>query len=73
MTVQAGLTLAHAARISGVSTYTLRYNEKAGLIDDVERAGSGHRRYSGDDLAWTGAHAPGLHRTRDHDLSGGAQ
>ncbi len=52
MTVQAGLTIADAARISGVSAYTLRYYEKAGLIDGVERAGSGHRRYGDEDLAW---------------------
>jgi DNA-binding transcriptional MerR regulator len=35
-----------------VSTYTLRYYERAGLIDGVARAGSGHRRYGEDDLAW---------------------
>jgi DNA-binding transcriptional MerR regulator len=52
VTVQAGLTIADAARISGVSAYTLRYYEKAGLIDGVERAGSGHRRYGDEDLAW---------------------
>jgi DNA-binding transcriptional MerR regulator len=52
VTVSAGLTIADAARISGVSAYTLRYYEKAGLIDGVERAGSGHRRYSDEDLAW---------------------
>jgi DNA-binding transcriptional MerR regulator len=83
VTVQAGLTIADAARISGVSAYTLRYYEKAGLIDGVERAGSGHRRYGDEDLAWievlqclraTGmARAPRLHRTQDHELSGEAQ
>ncbi len=35
-----------------MSAYTLRYYEKAGLIDGVERAGSGHRRYGDEDLAW---------------------
>jgi DNA-binding transcriptional MerR regulator len=30
----------------------LRYYERAGLIDGVERAGSGHRRYGDEDLAW---------------------
>ena len=35
-----------------MSAYTLRYYEKAGLIDGVQRAGSGHRRYGDDDLAW---------------------
>src|SRR5262245_31498678 len=52
MSVEAGLTIADAARESGVSAYTLRYYERAGLIDDIDRADSGHRRYSEDDLAW---------------------
>jgi DNA-binding transcriptional MerR regulator len=52
MDVEAGLTIADAARASGLSPYTLRYYERAGLIDDVGRAGSGHRRYSDEDLAW---------------------
>jgi DNA-binding transcriptional MerR regulator len=52
MTVATGLTIAEAARESGVSAYTLRYYERAGLIGDVGRAESGHRRYSEEDLAW---------------------
>ena len=52
MATQASMSIADAARLSGVSAYTLRYYERAGLIDGVDRAGSGHRRYSGDDLAW---------------------
>jgi len=52
MATQLGLTIADAARLSGVSAYTLRYYERAGLIDGVDRADSGHRRYSDDDLAW---------------------
>jgi DNA-binding transcriptional MerR regulator len=52
MATQAGRSIADAARLSGVSAYTLRYYERAGLIDGVDRAGSGHRRYSDDDLAW---------------------
>jgi DNA-binding transcriptional MerR regulator len=52
MSVEAGLTIADAAHASGVSAYTLRYYERAGLIDAVGRAGSGHRRYSEEDLAW---------------------
>ncbi len=46
------MTIAEAARVSGVSAYTLRYYERAGLIDGVDRAGSGHRRYTDEDLAW---------------------
>ncbi|MFT3863701.1 MAG: MerR family transcriptional regulator [Solirubrobacterales bacterium] len=49
---EAGLTIADAARASGLSVHTLRYYERAGLIGDVDRASSGHRRYSDADLAW---------------------
>jgi DNA-binding transcriptional MerR regulator len=52
MTTQTGMTIADAARLTGVSAYTLRYYERAGLIDGVDRAGSGHRRYNEGDLAW---------------------
>jgi DNA-binding transcriptional MerR regulator len=52
MALQTGLTIAEAARATGVSAYTLRYYERAGLIDDVDRAASGHRRYDDADLAW---------------------
>jgi DNA-binding transcriptional MerR regulator len=49
MSVEAGLTIAYAARASGVSAYTLRYYERAGLVDGLGRADSGHRRYSNED------------------------
>ncbi len=49
---EAGLTIADAARTSGLSVHTLRYYERAGLIGDVDRATSGHRRYSEADMAW---------------------
>jgi DNA-binding transcriptional MerR regulator len=52
MGVTTSLTIAEAAEISGVSAHTLRYYERAGLIGDVDRAASGHRRYSDEDLAW---------------------
>jgi DNA-binding transcriptional MerR regulator len=52
MSVTTGLTIAEAAELSGVSAHTLRYYERAGLIGGVDRAASGHRRYSEDDLAW---------------------
>src|ERR1700722_3853476 len=52
MSVTTGLTIAEAAEVSGVSAHTLRYYERAGLIGDVDRAASGHRRYGDDDLAW---------------------
>jgi DNA-binding transcriptional MerR regulator len=52
MSLKTGLTIAQAARATGVSAYTLRYYERAGLIDGVDRADSGHRRYDDHDLAW---------------------
>jgi DNA-binding transcriptional MerR regulator len=36
----------------GVSTHALRYYERAGLIDPIDRAESGHRRFSDEDMAW---------------------
>jgi DNA-binding transcriptional MerR regulator len=52
MSVTTRLSIAEAADASGVSAHTLRYYERAGLIDGVDRAISGHRRYGDDDLAW---------------------
>lgn len=52
MKLETGLTIAGAVRATGVSAYTLRYYERVGLIDGVERADSGHRRYNDEDLAW---------------------
>jgi DNA-binding transcriptional MerR regulator len=47
-----GLTVQETAERTGLSVHTLRYYEKAGLIDRVVRDGnSGHRRYSDEDLA----------------------
>ncbi len=50
--LESGLTIAAAARASGMSVHTLRYYERAGLMSDVDRASSGHRRYSEADLEW---------------------
>ena len=36
--------------LTGVSVHTLRYYEKIGLLDPVDRAESGHRRYTEADL-----------------------
>jgi DNA-binding transcriptional MerR regulator len=44
------ITISDAARASGVSAHTLRYYERAGLLDPVDRAASGHRRYAEEDL-----------------------
>jgi DNA-binding transcriptional MerR regulator len=45
------LTISGAARASGVSAHTLRYYERAGLLDPVDRGAGGHRRYAEEDLA----------------------
>lgn len=37
---------------TGVTIDTLRYYEKEGLIQNVGRAESGHRRYSQEDVLW---------------------
>jgi DNA-binding transcriptional MerR regulator len=44
------LSIAEAAKASGLSVHTLRYYEWAGLLEPVSRDGSGHRRYRAADL-----------------------
>jgi len=51
-TLERDLTVAEAARESGVSAHTLRYYERAGLLRPVERNGSGHRRFTSEDIDW---------------------
>jgi DNA-binding transcriptional MerR regulator len=48
----AGLTIREVADKTGITTYTLRYYERIGLMMPVSRAPSGHRRYGGDELRW---------------------
>jgi DNA-binding transcriptional MerR regulator len=48
--VEATLTISDAAEQSGLSAHTLRYWERAGLLEPVARNGSGHRRYAEEDL-----------------------
>jgi DNA-binding transcriptional MerR regulator len=49
----AGLTIAEAAEHCGLTTDTLRYYERDGLLlEPVGRATSGHRRYTATDLGW---------------------
>ncbi|RSD23925.1 MerR family transcriptional regulator [Amycolatopsis eburnea] len=48
-----GLTIADAARYTGVSAHTLRYYERAGLVvTKVDRTSGGRRRYHKLDLEW---------------------
>ncbi|MDR3793745.1 MAG: MerR family transcriptional regulator [Terracidiphilus sp.] len=49
---EAGFTIRHMAQRCGLTTHTLRYYERVGLIQPVGRASNGHRRYSLADEAW---------------------
>jgi len=42
------------ARLTGVSIPTLRYYERIGLLDPVQRAANGHREYGDKDLLRVG-------------------
>ena len=51
--VPGGLSIAEAARRTGVSVHTLRYYERAGLVvTSVDRTTGGRRRYHRLDLQW---------------------
>jgi DNA-binding transcriptional MerR regulator len=51
--VDASLSIGEAAERTGLSTHTLRYYERAGLmLGSVGRASSTHRRYSDADIGW---------------------
>jgi DNA-binding transcriptional MerR regulator len=50
---QAGMSIAEAARRTGVSVHTLRYYERAGLVvAPIDRTLGGRRRYHQEDLKW---------------------
>jgi len=51
-TKETWLTPAQMADRTGVNIDTLRYYEREGLINSVNRSASGHRRYSADDILW---------------------
>jgi DNA-binding transcriptional MerR regulator len=47
------LTIAEAAERTGLTTHTLRYYERDGLmLREVDRSPTGHRRYTEQDLVW---------------------
>jgi DNA-binding transcriptional MerR regulator len=48
------LTIGETVEATGLSEDTLRYYERIGLITDVERNESGHRRYTPCHLWWIG-------------------
>lgn len=47
-----GYTIRDMAERCGMTAHTLRYYERVGLIQPVNRARNGHRRYSEADEAW---------------------
>jgi DNA-binding transcriptional MerR regulator len=50
---QTGVSIAEAARRTGLSVHTLRYYERAGLVvTPVDRTAGGRRRYHRLDLDW---------------------
>jgi DNA-binding transcriptional MerR regulator len=49
----ARLAISEVAGATGLSTHTLRYYERAGLmLEPVDRSSSTHRRYSDADVRW---------------------
>jgi DNA-binding transcriptional MerR regulator len=47
------ISISDAALLTGLSTHTLRYYERAGLmLERVGRAPSSHRRYTEDEIRW---------------------
>ncbi|HEX3678512.1 MAG TPA: MerR family transcriptional regulator [Galbitalea sp.] len=51
--VDVSLSISEAAERTGLSTHTLRYYEREGLmLGGVGRASSTHRRYSDADISW---------------------
>jgi DNA-binding transcriptional MerR regulator len=46
------ISIGELARLSGLSTHTLRFYEAAGVLKPVGRAANGHRRYQTNDVLW---------------------
>ena len=46
------LTIAEAAQRTGLTAHTLRYYERIGLLDPVDRVAGGQRRSTEADLEW---------------------
>jgi DNA-binding transcriptional MerR regulator len=46
------LTIQEVSQATGISTHTLRYYERIGLIHPIQREENSHRYYTRDDLGW---------------------
>lgn len=49
-----GRSVGQVAEMTGLSHHALRYYERVGLVEPVNRAASGHRRYSTEEVEWIG-------------------
>lgn len=47
-------SIAETAELTGLTAHTLRYYERIGLLDPVDRGPDGRRRFRNADLAWLG-------------------
>jgi DNA-binding transcriptional MerR regulator len=59
------LTIREVATATGITPHTLRYYERIGLMCDVPRTASGHRRYGPEEMRWIEF----LHRMRETGMS----
>ncbi|MBI5890087.1 MAG: MerR family transcriptional regulator [Nitrosomonadales bacterium] len=46
------ISIGELARLTGLSTHTLRFYEAAGVLKPIGRAANGHRRYQPNDVLW---------------------
>jgi DNA-binding transcriptional MerR regulator len=46
------IPIGELARLSGLSTHTIRFYESAGVLKPIGRASNGHRRYKAEDVLW---------------------
>lgn len=46
------ISIGELSRLCGLSTHTLRFYEKQGILRPAGRANSGHRQYNREDVLW---------------------
>ena len=63
--MQQELTIRQVAEITGLSAHTLRYYERIGLLESVNRTSSGYRTYDAANIAWIEF----LNRLRENGMS----
>ena len=52
MAVDRPLTVSEAAERVGLTVHTLRWYERIGLLEQVDRDAAGHRQYQANDIEW---------------------